>query len=166
MKMQFKKSQMEIMGLAVVVILITLGIFFVIQFIVLKEPSQVKKTYTQTQSAANLLNSMLKTTTKDCIETSISQLLQDCVAHFSSETNQILCEDGNHSCKYVNNTIKYILNNTLIQWGNQAYDFEVYTSNERIINLYNGDCSGEKESKQNFIQTDVGIMTVKLDICG
>ena len=98
------------MGLAIIVILISLGIFFVIQFVVLKEPSSIKKTYTQTQSAANLLNSMLKTTTKDCLGTSISQLLQDCIVHFNIDQSQIICENNNRSCEYINNTIKYILN--------------------------------------------------------
>ena len=50
-----RKSQTEMMGLVIVVILITLALLFVVSFIVLRKPSTLKKEYTQSELAANTL---------------------------------------------------------------------------------------------------------------
>ena len=86
-----KRSQMEMMGLMVIIILVALGMLFVIQFIVVKEGSQLKKTYTYSQLATNTVNSVLKTTTS-CKGQDINQLLQDCASGGTIDCN------GKNSC--------------------------------------------------------------------
>jgi hypothetical protein len=96
-----KKSQFEILGLAIVIILITLGILFVIRFVVLKEPSKLRYDYTRTEMASNMLNTLLRTDT-DCKRKSMTELFQDCASY-----NRIECEyDGipMNSCEYLNYT--------------------------------------------------------------
>ena len=48
-----KKSQMEIMGLVVIVVLVTVAMLVAVQFIVIREPSELKKAYTHSQLAIN-----------------------------------------------------------------------------------------------------------------
>lgn len=172
--MEKKKSQMEIMGLVVIVILITLGMFFVVRFMITKQPSEIKKSYTRTEIAANILNSLLKTNAKDCYGMTTTQLLQDCAVNKDTPTNQVKCENDQNSLEYVQIIIETIFNETLISWGNQSFDLKIYidTNNnnvmdeeERILQHTNQGCSGEKEAKQSYIPTDVGIMTINLEVC-
>lgn len=160
-----KKSQMEIMGLAIIIILITLGVLFVVQFVVLREPSDIKKTFTETQMAANMLNSILKTTSKDCYDSTIVQLLKDCAEHSQSPSGLVRCENDASSCEYANSTIDYIFNKTLVVWGNRSFYFKSYVGASDIILEKGRLCTGEVESKQSFISTDAGILTIRLDLC-
>ena len=163
--MQYKKCQMEIMGLAVIVILVSLGILFVVQFTINKEPSNIKKTFTQTQLASNLLSSISRTTTSDCSGNSINQLLKDCAENYNSPNTQLRCQNNQRSCDYLKETFNYIFNSTLLAWGNQSFAFESRIPSQLILSEYNGKCTGEKESKQNYIQTDAGTLTIIMDIC-
>ncbi len=165
MKQKKKKSQMEIMGLVVIVILITLGMFFVVRFMITKQPSEIKKSYTRTEITANLLNSLLKTTSEDCHGMTVTQLLQDCAVKKDIESSQVKCENDEHSCKYVLNIIRTIFDETLVKWGDQSFDFRVSIGDTLILNNTNRGCSGEREAKQSYIPTDIGIMTITLEVC-
>jgi len=109
-----KKGQLEVLGLTIVIILITLGILFVIKFVILKEPPELRKSYTRTEIASNTLNAILRTDTP-CRSKSITELYQDCAAAYPS--GSIDCGGGVTSCKYANDTVKLILDGTLKEWG-------------------------------------------------
>jgi len=159
------KSQMEIMGLAVIIILLSLGILFIIQFTVNKEPSSIKKTFTQTQLASNMLSSVLRTTTIDCSGNSLNNLFKDCAENYNSPNTQLRCQNNQRSCDYLKDSINFIFSSTLIAWGNQSFSFEAKVPGQVILKSTNGKCIGEKESKQNYIQTDAGTLTLIMDIC-
>jgi phosphomevalonate kinase len=159
-----KKSQLEMMGLVVIVIIIAMALLFVIQFVLTKQPSTLKKTYTYTELAANTLNAITKTNAVDCNNQEITQLLQDC-ASAGGYRGQIICDDGiTDSCLYVNKTIGEMLDNTLKQW-NKAYNF---TADKAGISIANGNCSGERQQKVYPIPLlDASEpMLVTLSICG
>lgn len=156
---------MEIMGLAVIMILVSLGMLFIIQFNLNKEPSSLKKTYTQTQLASNILSSFLRTTVIQCSQNSYGELLKDCAENLNTPNTQLRCENNERSCEYVKATAAVFFNATLNTWGNQSYYFEARIPGQSVMKSSNGRCSGEKESKQNYIPTDAGTMTIVLDIC-
>lgn len=134
---RMKKAQMEIMGLALVVILMSLGILFVIRFVALKPKSEIRESYTQTQTAQNILTSLLKTTTQ-CranIPYTISDLLKSC-----ARGQSLTCDDGNDSCSYVNNTIKYILNRTLEEWS-RKYALNISSASRNVTYIKHGNAS-------------------------
>ena len=164
-----KRAQMEIMGLAIIVILIILGMMFVIQFVVFKQSDETKKTFTQSQVASNLLNTMLRTSLPDCSDTELKQILRDCALHYEDERNRIVCSDSLDSCEFANKTIQYMLNSTLVEWGNQSFNFEARLTKPTdlvIIQQSNGDCTGEKQQKQQYIPISSGnIMEVIVEIC-
>lgn len=193
--MKKKKSQMEIMGLVVIVILITLGMFFVVKFMINKPPSEIKKSYTRTELAANLLNTLLKTTSEDCYGMTVKDLLVDCAENKDTE-----CENAKPSCEYVLTITKTIFDETLVKWGNQLFDLKaqiespdhflhcingacIYQYNDVCTNCttvdagcfsYNGpgecvdirnNCPIIKETKHSYIPTDMGTMTITLEVC-
>ena len=70
--------------------------------------------------------------------------------------------DGKSSCDYAKEKINEIFDNTLRKW-NIAFEFNADLAK---INIKEGSCLEEKQSKIYPIPTDMGIMTLTLDICG
>lgn len=153
---------MEIMGLAIIVILISLSMIFVVRFVVLKKPTDFKKAFTQTELASNMLNTFLKTTSEDCTGLSMTELLQDC-----AQGPSIFCEDAavSSSCEYVENTATEIFGNTLGLW-NIDYYFSVYEDVSSLWIELGSACIGAKKSKLYPIPSAARTLYVKLDICG
>jgi len=164
MKM-FKKSQMEIMGLALVVILISLGLLFAVKFTALKPAtSGARQAYTKTVKAANMLNTLLKTSTDCAGGATVTQLIQDCAS-----TPQITCGVDN-SCDYSRSVIQTIFDDTLIAWGrlDADYYFEVQKGGAPLPDIapFGIKCTGSKESKNQPIPIPGGLVTVTLELCG
>ena len=155
-----KKAQTEIMGLAIVVILLVLGMTFVIRFMIDKEPIDFKKRYTQAEIASNMLNTFLKSTSRDCNELSMTELLQDC-----SHTKSIICQNGMLSCDYVEDTAQEVFGKTLETW-NFDYELRVFRDIANPIFTLGLACPLSKKSKTFFIPTSSGTLSVILDVCG
>jgi len=157
-----KRAQMELLGLAIIIILVSIGFLFVVRFVLLKPADDVKKEYSFNQMASNELNAILKTTTADCKGTDMTELLQDC-----SSFEKIVCEDGRGSCQYAAETIDFILNQTLSSWQ-KTYVFNVSVNEDTIIYISDGEVRPDKERQVKLfpIPIDVGTMIVKLMIYG
>jgi len=74
-----KKAQTEIMGLVIIIVLIIMIIAFATKLVVFDEPVDYKKQFTNTQITSNMINTLLKTTSRDCNGLSMTELLQDCI---------------------------------------------------------------------------------------
>ncbi len=164
-----KKSQMEIMGLMIVVILLIIGVLFALKFVVLKKPTEVRQSFTRTQLASNVGIAIMSSTTENCRGTAIKDLLIDC-AEWPEDGGTITCDDGRKSCEYVTSTIDYILNNTLNTWKVKYY-FTAGTTkqlDEMILYLKNG-CLADKPSpgasESFFLPTSRGLLTLRIFIC-
>ena len=162
-----RKSQTEMMGLVIVVILITLALLFVLSFVVLRKPTELKKQYTQSEIAANTLNALIHTTTictggPDCKK--IGRLLKNC-AENPVTGGTCYCPDDFTSCGYAETVINEIFDKTLTAWNIQ-FEFTAAVPGATVIHILEGYCKGEKRSQSEFIPTDAGILTAKLDICG
>ena len=159
-----KKAQTEIIGLAIIVILVILGMTFVIKFLMDKPPVETKKEFTQAELASNMLDAFLETTAREnnCKFT-MSQLLQNC-----GQGGGITCNNKD-SCEYARDAVNEIFEEkTLGKVWNIPYEFKVFYSNDENDNLFQPigkACAGNKKSKSYIIPTTKGPLTVKLDIC-
>ena len=150
---------MEILGLAIVVVLVLMATTFVVRFVVLNKPTDYRKGFISSELASNMINTFLKTDSKDCSQLSMTELLQDC----AQETG-FICDKGESSCTYVNSTAKYVLAKTLAKWSTK-YEFLAYTENEKPFIHLGNPCTAEKKSKVYPVPIKTGTMYVKLDIC-
>lgn len=153
-----RKSQMEVMGLVMIVILISIAMLFTLQFVILKQQPKFKEMYTYAKLSSTTLNTLLKTNT-ECKGIDFTGLLQDCAANKSTPYG-INC-NGQNSCEYAEEKINKVFDDTLRKW-NIVFEFD---SDLTGINIKEGICL-EKQSKPYPIPTDVGVMILKLDICG
>ncbi len=177
MKSNNKKGQMEVFGLAVIVILITVGLFFVVKFKMNEKPVQYQKEYILDQGATNFVISILDVGVDECDQTyKLSELLKDCASH----RNNIECR-GYDSCQLSNKTISTILNRTFVEWN---YKFRFYTQElgweegirkEINSNIYTGEiyfnnlnCSDTDEKGQTgtaYIPLYPGTIFLNLELC-
>ena len=100
-----KKAQMEIMGLAVIVILLVIAMLFVIG-IMLNPEKSIRKPYTYEKLASNSMNAVLKTSTS-CRNLDIKDLLKDC-----GGDQVIFCGDQ-PSCIFLTSEISKIFEDTI-----------------------------------------------------
>ncbi len=105
---------MEIVGLALIVVLIGLVLLFAVQYAFKKQPQTIQKAKEKT-TADNFISSMLKTNTL-CLKRTIGELIQDCALARSTD-----CGNGQDSCAYSKTTIQFLLENTLKKWNKQYF---------------------------------------------
>ena len=155
-----KKSQMEILGLAIVVVLILVATTFVVRFLVLKTPTEYRKGFVSSELASNMLSTFLKTAAEECSQLTMTELLQDC-----AQARGIVCDNNQDSCHFVESTAKKIFEKTLDKW-NMNYEFLSYTDVNAPFVKLGKPCRAEKKSKLFPIPISSATMYVKLDICG
>jgi len=153
-----KKAQQEIMGIAIVIILIILGILAIARLSPNQEFSY-KKDYEWAKLASSMLDTLLTTTAKDCNGISMIQILRDCV----DNTDGFGVCDGQESCAYFEQQSREIFENTLDSWKTD-YKFSVFYNEESPIIELGKQCINKK-SELFPLPTKTGILSVKLDIC-
>jgi len=164
MSLKTKKAQMEIMGIAIVIVLMMLGMLFVFQFFILKPPEDIRKGQRKEQLATNMLNAILELTSANCSKHQIRTLIQDC-ASFYDQDGSIRCENlQTKSCIYVNNTIQQILTNTLDKW-NEQYQFMILIDDEEKDIQFGKKCTMNRRRRESPIQARGKTVTLRLDIC-
>jgi len=155
-----KKSQMEILGLAIVVVLILVATIFVVRFLVVKAPADYRKSFVSSELATNMLSTFLKTSAKDCSQLTMTELLQDC-----AQAKSIICDNGQDSCKFVDSTAKNIFSATLDKWSMQ-YEFLAYADINSPLIKIGKQCQSSKRSKLFPIPISGATMYAVIDICG
>ncbi|MEK6969879.1 MAG: hypothetical protein AABW48_05620 [Nanoarchaeota archaeon] len=126
----YRKGQMEIIGLVIIVILITLGMLLMASLALKSEPQ--KKTFTGKGLAYSTMSALMKTTISkeaDCTSIGLPELgkniIDDCARHLDS-ASQYNCigpttKQRLHSCDFLQEMSFYLLNATLGSW-NKHYE--------------------------------------------
>lgn len=131
-----KKGQMEVIGLVVIVILITLGMLFLATF-AFKSDSQ-KKIFTRKGLSYSAMSAVMKSTISEEAECFAqgygsgtpklgSDVLEDCVKYMGVDFSIYQCRGPisggkQHSCIFLREMASYLLNQTLGSW-NKNYEF-------------------------------------------
>ena len=165
-----KKAQMELIGLVVIVILITLGMLFMTQFALKDEPE--KKFFTRKEMAASTLTALMKTTTEECgglLEFG-RVILEDCAANkYTGGYYQIECQEMG-SCEFLQEKFSTLLAETLGEWR-KTYEFESVVvargkKDGNLIPINEGKCAGkESDSYSFFLPTSAGNVENVLYVC-
>ena len=180
------RGQMELMGLVIIVILITVGFLFVATFS-LKE-DKAKHIFTRKGLASSTLSALLKTTVLDFCGGDIQQrpklgeILKDCGEYYQEYYppglgrpasplgfSRYQCQ-GVHSCKFFQDKVAELLLPTLDTWG-KNYELTVTLVDEsnapkKIMTIQKGSCSRDKDSSGLFpIQAEGGLMESQLSVC-
>ena len=153
-----KKGQIEMIGLVVIVVLVTIAIFY---SATLKQPDTSKKTadtYTDEQLAGNYLIVLLesKPDPATCNAPTIKELAVDCIREQEGYTPIYDCgaPDIPDNCAYLNATIQDVIAHTIEPWG---YNYDLtftYTKDDTSGPLLSStpDCSNAKEHGAPGIQ--------------
>ncbi len=156
-----RKAQTEIMGLAVIVLLLALGMLFIVKFVLLRPESTTEQEFVHSQLAGKILNSLIKTTS-DCNNAPLADVIQNCVEGFPN--GDMYCfNTEEYSCNFINQTIKYILKETLDKWKTD-YTLTISVQNQTFFKF--SDCtSPNTKSAIQPINTALGDLILRLNIC-
>lgn len=158
-----KKSQMEILGLSIVVVLVLVAVVFAARFLIYKTPSNYRAGFISSELASNMLSTFLKTNAKDCSRLTMTELLQACGQSLGG--GSIRCSNDKYSCEFLELTAKEIFENTFKKWG-VNYEFLAYIDRNDVLVKSGDKCMTEKKSKIFPIPISTGTMYAQLDICG
>lgn len=144
---------MEILGVALIVIIVVIGLIFAM--FSKSKSYDAKEDVLDSQLAQSLLNAMLQSET-EC-GNQLSAVIEDCYQR------NTLCKD---SCMYVHKKVADIFNETLDKWG-KPYRFYVDRKGERKI-ILERDCTQFSEKSTSglaFLNYKSDTIVVTLDLC-
>ncbi|MBT3814351.1 hypothetical protein HOE37_01325 [Candidatus Woesearchaeota archaeon] len=180
-----KSGQMEMIGLVIIVILLSLGMLFMAQF-ALSEDGK-KKIFTRKGLAYSTVSALMKTTVMDVDCTNNygkwtkpqigKDILEDCAKNFDYSPGgySLYTCQGMHSCEFLEKEITLLLNETLGEW-NKGYVFRsklikaTGDKPELIMGPIQsgGGCpkSKERDGSGLFpIHTEAGLVETELFLC-
>jgi hypothetical protein len=157
-----KKAQTEILGLAIVVVLLSFGLIMILSSTSNSAPNELKQI--NEELADKFINTLLHTSTPDCNYLTIQDLILDIASN--SPSGSIICEQtGQTSFDYLNQTLSYISNSTIAKWKGGNYQLSVFL-NKDIPLLFYGKRSCEMMGKEYPIPMRSGTPVImKLKIC-
>ncbi len=148
------------MGLVVVVLILVVGLLFLVFFSLQQKPSQERKDFDSQQLAFNTVSAVLQASTS-CNNLRIQEVVQNCAWR-----NDLVC-DGLDGCSFAEREISEMLNGTLV-YVQQDFFFYVFTSadkNKNVLEIKDGDCSGDRTSAVYPLKFGGGELFIGLDIC-
>jgi hypothetical protein len=159
-----KKAQMEIFGLAVVVILVFIGMIMLLN-VYMKTPTvyEQKEQYGDQTLAQNLLDMLFGLNTTCSL--GFGDLIKDCYL-YSGKPDQIYMCEGIDSCTYISGVLNNSLNRTFVQW-NKPFMMNVYGDKGPVYQYatYQCDESVRSEMEIPLYPELSGTMTAAIDVC-
>ena len=183
--MNSSKGQMEIIGLVIIVILISLGMLFLVRFELTDSSS--KTNVRSERLPYSTMSSLMKVTVAelDCVPGHVGNsllsfeknLITDCAINVGSSPSgysDYQCA-GKHSCIFVHDTASSLLEQTLGAWhmkytlSSELITFEGQTTTPLFteINSSRGGCPAGKPREASIfpIRTDAGLVHTVLYVC-
>ena len=168
-----KKAQTEILGLAIVVVLVIIATLLVVKFGFSKSTNS-RNDFTSSEEASNILSTFLRTSAPGCRQLiTMTELLQDCAQGESLCCKNCNTPDAVYSCSFVQSAAEEILSGTL-DAEKKRYEFtacsnfdmkEIKCNDARPLVEIGQGCPGAKKLKIFPVPTNSGTIYVKLEIC-
>ncbi len=180
----FKKSQFEVLGIAMVVLLLLLGMLFVVYFA--SRPKPPVRQVEESILAGRWITSLLETTDPFCYDNTVKELLQTCVERQPSPPFCPGIPELNFPslsyCDHFNAVLGMTLNKTFTTWEREfkltidgpwreahivttvaGKQGKIFTNEEEIEKI----CLGERETKIHVVPLRIpgATVTIRLDIC-
>ena len=180
---QSRKGQMEIIGLVIIVILISLGMLFLVRFQLTSESSENQ--VSSERLPYSTMSSLMKVTITepDCVPNYPGnqllglqeKLITDCAVSVDSpDSSEFKCQ-GKNSCVFVQERITDLLRQTLASWGKKytlrsvLIPFQESESKPLFdeINSVGGGCPNGKPREASIfpIRTNAGLVQTTLYVC-
>ncbi len=119
-----RKSQVEIVGLMIIVVIVTMILLFSLYYIN-KPRTQFKQAYDSKDMASNMVGAILSAHSNCTRDTTFDKILMDCARYPDSGGSQkLVCDDGKRSCEFAHDALGYIFSQTLDRWK-MPYEFRV-----------------------------------------
>jgi len=156
-----RKSQIEIMGLLIIVMMVSLLLIFALRSWLspAENPSERQR---MRDIAASFVGAMLNTNSGCMDDTLFSKVLIDCARKPGTGTNGFVCTNGKHSCDFAHDALADMFNKTIDVWK-YPYDFKVVAPNNQKINKLSFSSANVGDTKSNVI---VFIQPLPLDTSG
>jgi hypothetical protein len=164
MFMAMNKAQMEMMGLAVIVILLAMGMFFMTKFSLTPAKASTEELDKQEEMTTTFTNTMLGSDANCSSPITFGRLIDEMTDSYTS----IYCGQD-ELIVHFNNSVRYLLNKTLDQWDykyNLTIDFPSATG----LPQYSIDhgCVDTQQEKTAFFpipSKSGGTIFVKMKVC-
>lgn len=159
--MRHKKSQMEMFGLAMIVILIIVGFFIFVSFRSKTPVQNYRNEYIADQTATNFVNSIVNVNIKECDSNTLKNILISCAKKDNTQCN------GKDACIVANETLLLIANRSLMR---QYFSFNLYTQGlDNEIRIENLDCKDKERGQRGYVALTLYPIPkdiyLNLDIC-
>ncbi len=158
-----KKSQTEIIGVVLIVVILVVGGLFMISLRMNKKPTNTQS-ITDPKLAHSFLNVLMNTKTEKNIK--VFDVIKDCYSNKNDLCGSTTTSD---CCKYAEEVMKNALEATLGNWS-RNYRLTVRRGDEKRINDIpeNSVCAGKfvkKEEPGTYYIPPPPIIVVTLEIC-
>ena len=160
--MKLKKGQQEIAGFVLIVVLVVIALMIFLIISVRKTPEEV-----QSLEVENMLSAVMKYKT-DCAIVyepdydNIEDLVKSCY------DNARCTNLDKMACAYLNESLQDIMSDLMKSESTVgAYELDIFhrDSEERILFLFDGNCTGSVSGAQKNIMVDSGDIIVRLRLC-
>ena len=161
-----KGGQIEMFGLAVIVILIFIGLFIFVSFRSQQKPDTAQKDYTNDKLANDFVLSILNVNIRECYTYTVKDLIIDC-----SRDHRVDC-NGMDSCIALNQTVNTLLEETFVSMNSRFrfYSENIQYNGIELINITNLNCTpnmkqGQRGTAIISLYPDPRSVYINMNIC-
>ncbi len=133
------KGQMEMIGLVIIVIIVTMAILFYVSYSVNSSKSGKKSVYSEfvdVELANSFVSTLLQTSVEGCSDVQVRNLVKDC----GTNPRQVCPGINKNSCQLLEEIVLEVINETFDVWQ-YNYWFTIDFNNTNPIELNTTDCS-------------------------
>jgi hypothetical protein len=161
-----KRAQVEIIGLLIIVVLISMILLFAMKYYFHDESSYVPE-FTPKDLSSSWIGAMLGTNSECTDDTVMSKVLIDCVKYPPEGSSELVCKGGKKSCEFAEEVLQEMLDKTLGEWK-QPYEFIILSPSKQVVMDLKSDNLGDRQSTafpQPLPLDTSGYQTMQVILC-